>query len=152
MSDIMSCPAAGIHNSRREGVRLGLIVATAIWLWIAVVDALTGRPFHTFEALGGIVGFTVVHYLLCVMYGIVLLSVVHSAEHASSLIVGLLFCLIIFEGAFAMLTNLIATATLGTVAWVGIFGGNLIGAALVFVLLTRTHPLAAYLRRAEEET
>lgn len=151
LSDILSCPTTGAHNSRREGVRLGLINATTIWLWIAAIDAATGRPFHTFTALGGIVAFTAVHFILNITYGIVVLSVVHSAERAPSVILALLFGMIIFEGAFAMLTNLIATVTLGNVAWVAILGGNLIGTAIAFALLAGTHPLAVYLRRAEEE-
>jgi hypothetical protein len=36
-------------------------------------------------------------------------------------------------------------------AWIAIFGGSLLSTTLVIVLLSRTHPLAANLRRAEEE-
>ncbi|MEO7082699.1 MAG: hypothetical protein ABI442_03075 [Gemmatimonadaceae bacterium] len=151
ISDIMSCPTARKHDSWREGVRLGLIVATTTWLWIALVDALAGRPFHTFNGLGGVGPFTVVHYLLCVAYGVVILSVIHAAERAPSVIFGLMFGIILFECAFAMVTNLIAVATLGNIAWVSIFGANVLAAALAFALLARTHPLATYLRRGEEE-
>ncbi|MEP6989515.1 MAG: hypothetical protein ABJA80_01195 [bacterium] len=152
ISDILSCPAKGVHSTRREGVRLGLIVATATWLWVAALDAAAGRPFHTFLALGGIVAFTAVHYALCLLYGVVLLSAVHGADHEPSLVFALIFGGILFQVAFAMLTALLATAAVGNGAWPGIFGGNLIGAVLAFVLLTRTHPIAVNLRRAEAET
>jgi len=52
------------HSALREGAQLGLIVATSVWVWVALVDLIVGEPFHTFAVLGGIVTFTVLHYLL----------------------------------------------------------------------------------------
>ncbi len=145
----MACPATGAHDSQREGIRLGLIVAATTWLWIAVIDALLGQPFHTFNALGGILPFTVVHCLLCVAYGIVLISLVHSAERAPSVIFGLIFGGLLFEGAFAMMTTVIAAAA--NVTWLSIFSANLVAAIVAFALIARTHPLADCLRRGEAE-
>jgi hypothetical protein len=92
-----------------------------------------------------------VHYLLNITYAIVLLSAIHGAERTPSLIIGLMFWLITFQGAFAMFTNLLVEARLGSEAWIAIFGGNLVGLVTAFVLLSRAHPLAAYLKRAEDE-
>jgi len=144
---------ATVHETLPEGIRLGLIVGTATWLWVAVVDVVaTGQPFHTFTALGGVLVVTLVHYLLNVTYGLVLLSAVHGAERTPSLIIGALFGLLLFEVAFAMLTIILAQSALGSTAWLAIFGGSVIGTAIAIALLARTHPLVAYLRRAEEET
>ncbi len=140
------------HDSLREGVRLGLILASVTWLWVALVDAIFGQPFHTFRALGGITAFTAMHYVLNVGYAVVILSAIHGAERAPSLILAVIFGVLTFEGAMAMLTNVLAQAALGTVAWIGIFGGSVISSAVAIVLLNRTHPLATYLHRAEEET
>ena len=63
-SHILSLHPAHRHDSLHEGVRLGFIVASTTWVWLALVDAASGRPFQTFATLGGIVLFTVVHYLL----------------------------------------------------------------------------------------
>src|SRR5438105_1588010 len=41
----------------REGLTLGLIVGTAIWLWLVIIDAVAGQPFRTFHVLGGILTF-----------------------------------------------------------------------------------------------
>ena len=65
------------RHTRREGVLLGLLVATSIWLWLAVVDAIAGQPFRTFAVLGGIVPFTLLHYALCLAYGLAAVAVVH---------------------------------------------------------------------------
>jgi hypothetical protein len=144
-------PRPAVHNTRNEGIRLGLIVGTITWLWVALVDVAAGRPWHTFSMLGGVVFFTALHYVLNVTYGVVLLSVVHGAERAPSLVVGALFGLVTIEGAFAMFTNILVQLSLGNIAWLGIVGGSLIGTAVALTLLSRTHPLLDYLRRAEEE-
>jgi hypothetical protein len=146
-------PHARAHETLPGGVRLGLIVGTATWLWVAAMDTMvTGRPFHTFDALGGALVVTVVHYLLNVAYAVALLSVVRGAERMPSLIIGALFGILLFEVAFAMLTIILAEYALGSMAWLTIFGGSLVGTAVAVAFLARAHPLLAYLRRAEEET
>jgi hypothetical protein len=144
-------PPATVHSTRNEGIRLGLIVGTVTWLWVALVDVMTGRPWHTFSTLGGLFAFTLVHYLLNVTYGMVLLSAVHGAERAPSLIIATIFGVLTLEGAFAMFTNILVENAVGSIAWMGIVGGSLIGTAVAIMLLARTHPLVHYLRRAEDE-
>ena len=151
MLNAVGWPRTLAHNTQREGMRLGLLLATATWLWVALVDVAAGRPFHTFSMLGGVVIFTVVHYALNVTYGMILVSAIHGAERTPSLIIALIFGLVTFEGAFAMFTNILVEYSLGETAWIAMFGGSLIATALAVALLSRTHPLAARLRQAEEE-
>ena len=139
------------HNSLREGVRLGLVVATSIWVWLAVVDAAVGEPFRTFTVLGGIALFTVMHYLLNVAYGVLIVSGIHGAVREPSLVMTVAFGFPIVEFVFALVTVLLSNMGLGELAWVRIFGGSLIGTAIPIVILARRHPLAAELRQAEEE-
>lgn len=139
------------HDSLREGARLGLVVATSIWLWIAVVDIVVGQPWHTFTVLGGVVGFTIAHYLLNLVYGVVIVSAIHGAQREPSLLIGVAFGFLIVEFAVAMVTVLLSNAGLGELAWVRILGGSLIGALAAFLILRRTHPLAHELREAEKE-
>ena len=139
------------HDSMREGLTIGLSVATGIWAWIALVDAMVGQPFHTFTLLGGIIGFTVVHYLLNAAYGVVIVSAVHESMRAPSVIFGLGFGFLIFEFAFAFLTVGLSNVGLGDLAWLRIFGGNLVGATIAIVILARRHPLLALLHAAEHE-
>ena len=137
------------HNSLREGATLGLIVATSIWAWLAVVDAIAGEPFHTFTVLGGIALFTAIHYLLNVAYGVVIVSVIHGAAREPSLAVAVSVGLLYLEIWFAMVTVLLSHLGLGDLAWVRILGGSLVGSVISIVFLSRTHPLATELRRAE---
>jgi hypothetical protein len=139
------------HNSLREGTALGLVVATCIWVWLATVDAIAGQPFLTFRVLGGIVAFTAMHYVLCVTYGVVIMSGIHGAAHSPSTIFAVGFGFLMIEFAFAFITAVLSSGRLGELAWVRVFGGNVLGAAILVGIVTRRHPLVALLRRAERE-
>jgi hypothetical protein len=134
-----------------EGTRLGLIVATGIWIWIALLDAIAGQPFQTFGMLGGIAIFTPLHYLLNVLYGIVIVTMVRGAEHEPSLIYAVAFGAFMMEFAMSLLTALLSNVGLGTLAWTRIFTGSLVGIAITVILVARHHPLATLLHHAEEE-
>ena len=134
------------HSSLREGILLGAVVGTGIWAWIALVDAVVGRPFETFSVLGGIARFTALHYTLCLIYGIVAVSVVHAAAREATLIVGAAFVFFLIEFAFVILSAILSQAGLGALAWVRILGGNVVGAILTFLILWRRHPLVQELR------
>lgn len=143
--------AAEKHHALREGAALGLVVASSIWLWLAGVDAVAGQPFHTFNVLGGVVPFTVLHYLLNVAYGVAMVSAIHNAEREPSLVIAVAFGFMIIEFAFAMLTVLLSHLGLGELAWVRIFGGSVIGAMIAWLILSRRHQLVEEIRAAEEE-
>jgi hypothetical protein len=139
------------HNSLREGTVLGLVVATCIWVWLAAVDAIAGKPFLTFTVLGGIAGFTVLHYLLNVAYGVAIMSIVHTAARAPSAIYAVGFGFLMLEFAFALVTAAFSSGQLGALAWVRLFGGSVIGAVIAIVIVKRRHPLVALLHQAEGE-
>src|SRR3989449_8975121 len=92
------------HDSLREGAWLGVVVATSIWVWLAVVDAAVGQPFRTFTVLGGLALFTILHYLFNVVYGIVIVSLVHGAAREPSLVIGMAFGFLVIEFGFVMVT------------------------------------------------
>jgi len=139
------------HQSLGEGARLGLLVATSIWIWLAIVDALVGQPFHTFTVLGGALRFTAFHYLLNVVYGIAAVALIHASAREPRVLVAGLLGFFVIEFAFVMGTVLLSHAGLGQLAWVRVLGGNLIGAALAWSILIRSHPLREELRQADAE-
>lgn len=136
------------HSVLREGVILGALVGTSIWAWIAIVDAVVGRPFETFDVLGGIARFTVLHYVLCLIYGVVAVAVVHAAARETSLVVGATFAFFVLEFGFVMVSAILSQTGLGGLAWVRILGGNIVGAIMTFAVLWTRHPLARELRDA----
>src|SRR5438094_6834953 len=129
------------RHPRREGVLLGLVVATSIWLWLAVVDAIAGQPFRTFIVLGGIASFTLLHYALCLAYGLAAVAVVHGAQREPSLLMGASFFFFILELGFVMLTVILSHTGLGQIAWVRNLGGKVVGALLTFIVLRPSHSL-----------
>lgn len=149
---LATIPQTHQHNSLREGTILGLVVATCIWVWLAAVDAIAGEPFLTFTVLGGIAGFTLMHYLLNVAYGIAIMSIVHTAGRTPSAIFGIGFGFLMLEFAFALVTAAFSSGRLGGLAWVRLFGGSVIGAVIAVLMVTRRHPLLAILHQAEQET
>src|SRR2546429_8622898 len=104
------------HNSFREGAILGAVVGTGIWGWIALVDAIVGEPFRTFVVLGGVARFTTLHYVLCLAYGVVAVSVAHAAQREATLIVGAAFAFFLLELGFVMVSAILSHVGLGGVA------------------------------------
>ena len=151
LRDMVAVRLSGTHDSLREGTALGIVVATGIWIWLAAVDAIAGTPFHTFSVLGGVTAFTIVHYLLNIVYGVVVVSAVHGAAREPSLAIAVVFGIVTLEIAFAMFTVLLSNLGLGARAWVGMFGGSLIGTGLCLFFLSRRHPLAAQVRDADTQ-
>jgi len=139
------------HQSVGEGARLGLLVASSIWIWLALVDGLVGQPFHTFAVLGGVVIFTALHFLLNVAYGIAIVAVIHASAREPRFLIAVWLGFFVIEFAFVMLTMLLSHAGLGELAWVRILGGNLIGAVLGWSILARSHPVLEEIREADAE-
>ena len=134
---------------KREGVTLGMTVATTTWVWIAIVDAIAGEPFHTFTVLGGVAAFTTVHYALNLVYGIVLVAAIRGTRREPTLMMAVVFGFIMVEFAFAFVTTVFSNLRLGALAWVRLFAGSLIGAAVAALILARHHPLVDCVRRAK---
>ncbi|HEV2750196.1 MAG TPA: hypothetical protein VGV12_06685 [Gemmatimonadales bacterium] len=116
-------------------------MGTAIWAWIATVDAVVGEPFRTFALFGGVARFTALHYILCLAYGVIAVSVVHAAAREASLIVGASLAFFLLELAFVMLSAILSQIGLGGLSWVRILGANIVGAIVTFAVLWARHPL-----------
>lgn len=158
------------HNFVREGIIAGFIGATAIAIWFLIVDAVAGHPFYTPQVLGQglanvlgktmmdsptghVVGYTVFHYAIFALVGIVLTVIIHQAERTPAILAGLLIMVVAFELGFYMLTALFAEGPLGQLAWYQIFIANVLAALLMFWYLWKTHPrLGGNLRSALEGT
>jgi len=95
--------------------------------------------------------FTTLHYVLCLAYGVVAVSVVHAAAREGSLIVGAAFAFFLLELGFVMVSAILSQVGLGGLAWVRILGGNAVGVVLTLLILWRRHPLAREFRDGAAE-
>ncbi len=137
------------HNTLREGVSLGLIIGVATWLWVAVFDVAAAEPFQTFQMLSGVVGFTLIHFLLCVTYGVTIMSAIHASMKEPTIMFGIIFCTILFQAAFVMLTAILVNVGVGDPAWGKFFAGNVMAALLTYVLIERHHSMRSLFHAAE---
>ncbi len=141
----------GHHDLYPEGIQLGLTVGAVTWIWMMVVDMVAGQPLHIFNAMGGVVTFSIAHLLLNVVFGIALVYAAHGAVTENSIAVALVFGAIMLEIGFAFITTLLSNLVLGNLAWFEIFLGSVIGTSLTIFLLVRRHPLFEQLMFAEVE-
>src|SRR5678815_74119 len=131
--------APASHSTLREGVQLGLSVGAATWLGIVGYDFAAGEPFYTIHFLGGVAAFSLIHFALCLVYGLAIISAVHGSKKEPTVMFALIFSAILFEAGFAGLTALVANMGLGQLAWGRIFLGNAMAAGLTYVSVSYTH-------------
>jgi len=141
--------SAGRHSTVREGIRLGLTVGAATWLWLAGFDFVRGEPFQTFHFLGGLAAFSLVHFALCLAYGFTIISAVHASMKEPTIMFGIIFSAILFQAAAVIVTAMLANIGIGQLAWGKFFVGNAIAACLTFVLISRNHSLKNLFEAAE---
>lgn len=147
-----------------EGLRIGLVSATAIWLWLLAVDLIAGAPLHTPGALGqellgivlagvhaspwaGVLVFTIAHYALWLLLGTLVVRAIAADARSPGILIGAIVILILLQLLFVGITQIFNETLLRRHAWPALFGGNVIGFLLAGVYLLRRHPeLRARLR------
>ncbi len=147
------------HNTFREGTIAGIISATVIVLWFAIIDISAAHPFHTPDILGAgllsvlgkpammpdtqatrVIVYTIFHYAATALVGVIVASIVHQSARTPAILAGFLIAFVAFELGAIGLTSLLAESSLGDLAWYQIFIANLLAAAAMFVFMWRRHP------------
>ena len=145
----IALPSPERHSTMREGIRLGLIVGAATWLWLAGFDFVRGEPFYTFNFLGGLATFSLIHFALCLGYGFTIIAALHASMKEPTIMFGIIFSAILFQAAVVIVTAMLSNIGIGEVAWGKFFVGNAIAACLTFVLISRNHSLKNLFEAAE---
>lgn len=139
----------------REGISVGLIGATAIAVWFAILDAVQGSflatPVMLGNSLGSLVleggvpsmagaflGYTVFHYAVFLLAGLVFSYVVNGAERAPSAMIGFGMLFVAFEVGWLGWTLVLARG-LGELTWLQVFMANLIASATMGYYMYRQH-------------
>ena len=142
----------------REGIVAGLVGAGVVALWFLLYDTAKGQPLKTPALLGaalfqGIValpggvrpdlatvaGYTLVHVLAFVIFGIIAAFLVVAAERQPLLLIGLFMLFAAFEVFFFGLVLILAESILGALVWWAIFVGNLLAAAAMLLYFFAGH-------------
>ncbi len=146
------------HSALREGVTAGLIGAAVVALWFLIYDVGRGRPFWTPALLGTtifwgvsspdsvqvtgatVIGYTIVHVLAFVGFGIVAACMMVASEREPAIFVAFLTLFGLFEVFFFVVLRTLSAQTLGALGWWAILSGNFLAAIAMLWFLVREHP------------
>ncbi|HXG16664.1 MAG TPA: hypothetical protein VNK50_10465 [Calidithermus sp.] len=139
----------------------GLLGALVVALWFLVTDTLAGRPLETPAVLGHalfhglrapltggpsaalVLGYTVVHGLAFVAFGIVAAAVIAASEREPALVIAVVILFACFETFFLGVVGVLGTAVKDALAWWKILLANFLAAAVMlwyFLLRHRALP------------
>lgn len=144
------------NNVAREGISAGLIGASAIAVWFAILDAISGHLLATPILLGrsiaslflvnvepstaaAFLGYTLIHFALFTIIGIVFAWVVNEAEKVPSMMIGFMGLVVVFEVGWFGWTSVLSRG-FGELTWLQVFIANLIGAGAMGLYMWRQHP------------
>ena len=165
-------PIAPAHSTIREGVIAGGLGALAVALWFLFVDAIAGRALHTPALLGALILrtpdpmaaadgpnrlilaalYTPIHFSLFVLFGVLVVFLIHRAKKQPSLLMLALILFAVFEGGFTGGVAMLEQTALGDLAWYQVAIGNLIAVIVMGWYVWRRHPdvPAIWSRRLDE--
>jgi len=145
----------------REGVVAGLIGAAVVALWFLVFDLARGKPLLTPALLGAavfygvntpigleptlgtVVGYTIIHGLAFVAFGIIASAVIAASEREPALVIAVVILFACFETFFLGVVSVLGASVMGALVWWAILVGNFLAAVAMlwyFLLRHRTLP------------
>jgi len=144
------------NRMAREGISAGLIGASAIAVWFAILDATRGALLATPVMLGSslgslflqgdtpskaaaFLGYTVFHFAIFCVIGYAFSWVVNSAEKVPSSLIGFVGLFIVFEVGWIGWTSVLSQG-FGEITWLQVFLANLIGSGAMGAYMWKQHP------------
>jgi hypothetical protein len=142
----------------REGIVTGLIGATVVALWFLVFDLARGKPLFTPALLGNalfygvnnplglevtlgpVIGYTIIHGLAFIAFGVIAASVMSVSENEPGVFVAFVILFACFEVFILGVVGALGQSMLGALVWWAILIGNLLASAAMIWYLVREHP------------
>jgi hypothetical protein len=141
----------------REGIVAGVIGAAVVAIWFFVFDLLRGRPFLTPTLLGSfvffgvntpagvtpsagpILGYTVLHGLAFIAFGIVAATMMAMSEREPSLFIAFVILFVAFEVFFFGVLSIVGDAMQAALVWWAVLVGNLLASIAMLWFFFRAH-------------
>jgi hypothetical protein len=145
----------------REGIVAGCIGAAVVAVWFLVFDFARGTPLQTptllgaavfhgvnnptglQPALGSILGYTVLHGLAFIAFGVVAASLMAASEREPALVIAVVILFACFETFFLAVGGALGRSVIGALVWWSVLIGNFLAAVAMlgyFVSRHRTLP------------
>ena len=141
----------------REGIVAGVIGAAVVAIWFFVFDLLRGRPFLTptllgsfvffgvntpagvEPAVGPILGYTILHGLAFVAFGVVAATMMAMSEREPSLFIAFVILFAAFEVFFFGVLSIVGRAMQAALVWWAVLVGNLLASIAMLWFFFRAH-------------
>jgi hypothetical protein len=141
----------------REGIVAGLIGAAVVAVWFFVFDMLRGRPFLTPTLLGSfvffgvntpvgmepapgpILGYTVLHGMAFIAFGIMAATMMAMSEREPALFVAFVVLFAAFEVFFIGVLSVLGQGIQAALVWWAVLVGNLLASLAMLWFLFRAH-------------
>jgi hypothetical protein len=141
----------------REGIVAGLIGAAVVAVWFFLFDLARGRPFLTptllgslvffgvksatglDPALGPILGYTVLHGLAFIAFGVVAATMMAMSEREPTLFIGFVILFACFEVFFFGVLSVLGRAVEAALVWWAVLVGNLLASIAMLWYFFRAH-------------
>lgn len=145
------------HSVLREGVLAGLSGAAAIAIWFLLLDTMRGAPLATPALLGShllqavgvgstsvstatqVLSYTIVHFGLFILVGIIAATIVRSAERTPAILIGVGLLFVTFEVLVIGVSQIVGSGTAVALPRLHVIGSNLVAAVVMAAALWRTH-------------
>jgi hypothetical protein len=141
----------------REGVVAGLIGAAVVAVWFLLFDIARGRPFLTPGLLGAaafqgvtnpigveptlanVLGYTLIHGLAFLAFGVVAASLMAVSEREPALFLAFVILFASFEVFIFAVVGAIGKSMLGALVWWSVLVGNLLASVAMLWYFFRAH-------------
>jgi hypothetical protein len=141
----------------REGIVAGLIGAAVVAVWFLVYDIARGHPFFTpgmlgafvfygvktpigiEPALGPILGYTLLHGLAFIAFGVIAASLMAMSEREPELFIGFIILFACFEAFFFAMVQVFGLSKAGELTWWSVLVGNLLASVAMLWYFFRAH-------------
>jgi hypothetical protein len=133
----------------REGTIAGLLGAATVAIWFLIFDALRGKPLLTPALLGSavfyglkdptgiepalapILGYTILHGLAFIAFGVVVAAFIALSESEPALFIAVIILFACFEMFFLGVLGAVGASLIGAVVWWAILVGNMLAAIVM---------------------
>ena len=145
------------RSALREGIVAGLIGAAVVAIWFFVFDVLRGRPFLTptllgslvflgvntpigmTPAVGPILGYTILHGLAFVAFGVVAATMLAMSDREPALFIAFVILFACFEVFFFGVLGVLGRGVQTALVWWSVLVGNLLASFAMLWYFLRAH-------------